>query len=93
MFVMFCLSLLRTQLMSMFAGGKEVTSLDKVYDAYVSLPLLLTKISQITQRTRTLLTNASFVSSNAFAHRKIFFNHEKNGLLTKKVPQEIKTNL
>jgi len=72
MFVMFCLSILRVHLTGIFSGGPEKQPLEKVYDA------------QITQRTRCLITHGSYVSPLAFAHRKIWFNHERDGLLTKK---------
>eukprot|EP01127_Copromyxa_protea_P017300 TRINITY_DN5256_c0_g1_i2.p1 TRINITY_DN5256_c0_g1~~TRINITY_DN5256_c0_g1_i2.p1 ORF type:complete len:277 (-),score=47.22 TRINITY_DN5256_c0_g1_i2:62-862(-) len=71
MFVMFCLSILRTQLMAIFMG-KDSGTLEKVYDA------------QITQRTKSLLMHGSYITPTGFAHRKLYFNHEKIGLLTKK---------
>lgn len=86
MFVMFCLSILRTQLMAIFMPGKESSTLEKVYDTYaVNNQNMLIHSSQITQRAKGLLTFGGFVSPTAFAHRKIYFNHATDGLLVKKV--------
>lgn len=68
---MFCLSLIRTYFFHALFGPSPPT-LEKVYD------------DQICQRVRRLQQNGNRITKGAFLARREFYNHPKEGLLTKK---------